>query len=120
MLDTQTVNKTEVSDIGVKRAYLLWLWMSTLKNETFERLSDGGDLQTGQISQGALTLEQTMTTMSMEFPTLIIAKFIDRYRIEHDMDCSKFYNTFIGLPLEYASRVCYDSKYFNTDDGNAE
>ena len=37
-----TVGQTEDPEIGVKRTYLLWLWMETLFNETIQRLSEGG------------------------------------------------------------------------------
>ena len=117
LLDNQASSETVDPEIGVKRAYLIWLWMSTLKNQTFERVSqEGGGLQMGQISQGAVALEQTMNTMSIEFPMFVIAKFIvDDYNKNLTQSCEDYYYKVLQIvgTFDDAYNLCTDSQYFD-------
>ena len=60
--------------MGIKRTYLLWLWMQTAWIKTF---SQGDSYQLGLVgSIGSNTFDQTMTTMKLEFPMLTIAEYM--------------------------------------------
>ena len=59
-------------EIGQKRAYLIWLWMYTAKNITFERETS---YQMGVIGKlGSEAFENSMTNMKLDFPMLTIAE----------------------------------------------
>ena len=74
-LDKISGDEEKDSDIGVKRTYLLWLWMETLLNETIMRLDEGGSFQLGVLGTlGGTAFETEMTTMTLEFPMLTMAK----------------------------------------------
>jgi hypothetical protein len=52
---------TEHSGIAVKRTYMIWLWMTTLWDQTFARKPDGGSYQMGIIGTlGATALSTEM------------------------------------------------------------
>ena len=40
---------SDISDCDVKHVYMLYLWMDTLFNETFQRASEGGNVELGVI-----------------------------------------------------------------------
>ena len=56
------------------QVYLIWLWLDTAYNLTLVRAQDGGDAEIGIISgMGAPALENTITTMMIEFPMFTYA-----------------------------------------------
>lgn len=53
---------------------MLYLWMNTTWDLTFEQAQNGGNFQIGVIGTlGATAFYETMTVMSIEFPMLILA-----------------------------------------------
>jgi len=65
----------EGTDIAAERAYMLYLWMNTTWDLTFEQAQNGGNFQIGVIGTlGATAFYETMTLMSMEFPMLLLAQ----------------------------------------------
>ena len=53
---------------------MIWLWMKTSWDLTFERSQNGGSYQIGVIGTlGATAFYDVMTTMQLEFPMLTIA-----------------------------------------------
>ena len=63
------------TEIGSKRAYMIWLWMKTAWNLTFEQSQNNGSYQIGVIGTlGATALYDVMTTMQLEFPMLTFAE----------------------------------------------
>ena len=75
-LNVTTVDQAEDPEIGVKRTYLMWLWMETLFNTTIQRLDEtGGSFQMGILGTlGGTAFQTEMTTMNLEFPMLTMAK----------------------------------------------
>lgn len=54
---------------------MLYLWMNTTWDLTFEQAQNGGNFQIGVIGTlGATAFYETMTVMSIEFPMLILAQ----------------------------------------------
>jgi hypothetical protein len=53
---------------------MIWLWIDTAWDLTFERTQDGGNLQYGVIGQlGAQAFQLAMTTMRLEVPLMTYA-----------------------------------------------
>ena len=83
-------------DFGTKRAYLIWLWMTTAWDLTFERTQNGGNFQIGVIGTlGATAFATEMTTMSIEFPMLTMASQVNV--TAEGVDCADFYTTNLDL-----------------------
>ena len=80
--------------MGVKRTYLLWLWMQTAWNQTF---SQGNDYQVGLISStGSVAFDETMSTMKLELPMLVFAEFCNwtvytKYMETSGLTCADIY-----------------------------
>ena len=90
-------------EIGKKRAYLIWLWMQTAWDLTFEQSQNNGSFQIGVIGTlGATAFYEVMTTMQLEFPMLTFAQqmAIDYDSVEHGMTCEDLYQGHLGLTFE--------------------
>ena len=100
--------------MGVKRTYLLWLWMQTAWNETF---SVGQGYQNGLIgSISANAFEERMATMNIEFPMLTIAQTMKYNYTESGLDCADFYTTKLGVADSIAQNLCQQSTNFTFAD----
>ena len=56
---------------------MLWLWMKTAWNLTFEQQQNNGNYQIGVIGTlGAKAFRNMMTTMSLELPMFTLAEAI--------------------------------------------
>ena len=100
--------------MGVKRTYLLWLWMQTAWNQTF---SQGDNYQVGLIgSIGATALEETMTTMNLEFPMLIIAEAMNYNITQSGLSCIDIYQDKLGMDQSMSERLCQNSVNFTFTD----
>lgn len=85
-------------DIGTKRAYLIWLWMTTAWDLTFEQKQNGGNFQIGVIGTlGATAFSTEMTTMSLEFPMLTMASQVSSDVTTSGLACADFYTTNLDL-----------------------
>ena len=94
--------------IGEKRAYLIWLWMTTLWDQTFARVQDGGSYQIGIIGTlGATAFSQEMTTMNLEFPMLTIAQQLNLTL--GSQQCEEFYINNNLVTQEQATSLCTNS-----------
>ena len=104
--------------IGAKRAYMIWLWMTTLWDQTFARMPDGGSFQMGVIGTlGATALSTEMTTMSLEFPMLTVAKRVEiNVNETSDFTCEGFYTSNSLLNSDDAKNLCANSTYFKFDN----
>ena len=106
------------SNIGSKRAYLLWLWMQTAWDLTFARTqTPGGSFQIGVIGTlGATAFSTEMTTMSLEFPMLTLSSVVAQDFKDSGLDCSGFYTTNLGLTDDQATPLCTTSTNFTFSD----
>ena len=78
--------------VGTRRAYNLWLWMSSAWNMTFTREPEGGSYQIGVIGTlGATAFEETMNIMSLEVPMLTIATQLEIDYNDSGYNCHDFY-----------------------------
>ena len=63
--------------VGKKRAYMIWLWLNTAYQQSFEQVQNGGSYQSGVNSKlQAKAFQDVMTNMQLEFPMLTIAQQI--------------------------------------------
>ena len=104
-------------DIGTKRAYLIWLWMTTAWDLTFEQKQNGGNFQIGVIGTlGATAFSTEMTTMSLEFPMLTMASQVSSDVTTSGLACADFYTTNLDLTSDQATALCTKSTNFTFTD----
>lgn len=90
--------------MGVKRTYLLWLWMQTAWNETF---SQGDSYQVGLVgSLGAAAFDEVMTNMKLDFPMLTIAEAMKYNYTSSGLSCYNFYEDYLGMDDDMTERLC--------------
>jgi hypothetical protein len=57
-----------------EQTYLLWLWLDTALNQSWNRIPDGGDSMMGNIGKlTADSMKDSITTMRLELPMFIYA-----------------------------------------------
>ena len=57
-----------------QQTYFLWLWMYTAYEITYNRIPDGGNAETGLVTNiGAVGTANSFTIMQLEFPLLVEA-----------------------------------------------
>lgn len=80
---------------------MLYLWMNTTWDLTFEQAQNGGNFQIGVIGTlGATAFYETMTLMSMEFPMLLLAQQMSyNYYLQSStgITCQAFYEIALTL-----------------------
>ena len=94
LAETLGLNETDDTSVGPKRAYMLWLWMRTAWDLTFELTdnSQNGNYQIGVIGQiGSKALEDKMQTMRLEFPMLTLATQLQINVTNSNMNCNDIY-----------------------------
>jgi len=92
---TLGLDETGDATMGPKRAYMIWLWMTTLWNQTFARIEPNqqpeGSYQIGIIGTlGATAFSTEMTVMQLEVPMLTIATATQN-AYKKVNDCAAFY-----------------------------
>ena len=84
---------------------MLWLWMTTAKELTFEQFQNGGNFQTGVIGAiGAPAFMTEINTMSLEFPMLTLASQVN-ITLE-GVACEDFYNDTLHMTEAQATALC--------------
>jgi len=93
-----------------QQTYFLWLWLDTCMNLSWNRIQDGGNMQTGQISQlAANAFANSMTIMQLEFPVLVHAAALADYYSKNAAGCVSFYTTSLNFDSGNATALCNDA-----------
>lgn len=98
---------TNCTSDDVRRPYLIYMWLETLVEQTFQRQQDGGNKELGVMpSLGSTAFTKYMQYMSLEMPLityqhLLLNATADLPRCEH------FYSSF-GFSLMTLHRLCSD------------
>ena len=106
LAETLELTETDAS-IGPKRAYLLWLWMQTAWDLTFEETDNhnNGNYQIGVIGTiGSKALKDGMLIMRLEFPMLTIATQMEINL--RGLTCQEIYTNVFGMTTEMATALC--------------
>ena len=86
---------------------MLWLWMKTAWNLTFEQSQNNGNYQIGVIGTlGSKALRNMMTTMELELPMLTFADKIADNFTQSKTTCEDFYMTNLGLYDNQTVALC--------------
>lgn len=99
----------------VKQTYMMWLWLNTAWDLTFERIQDGGNVQTGVIGTlGATAFEDTISYMRLELPLMTLATQMQIY-LGAAPNCTSFYMTNMKLSNETSQLLCADPTFGFSD-----
>lgn len=98
-----------------KHVYMLYLWIDTLYQQTFQRIPEGGNLEYGVApTLGATSFNQWMNVMRFEFPVIVYAHALQSTTAK-DAKCPDVYTGF-GFNADQSAAVCSNAT-FNDIDG---
>lgn len=88
-----------------QQTYLIWLWLNTALQISYNRIPSGGMSQTGMIANiGAEGAANSFTIMQLEFPLLVMAQAFSKvYSQQYNLtqtqqqNCVNFYNKTLGI-----------------------
>ena len=113
-LDAWATLTTQLGLTNPQQTYLIWLWLTTAYDKTFNRAGvPGSNSQTGIVGDlAASTLKETMTTMRLELPMFTLAsQFNISYAknvTDNGIDCTTFYLNIFQWPSAQVSALCND------------
>jgi hypothetical protein len=95
----------------VEQTYMLWLWLDTAYNITFNRMDIGGNNQFGNVGVlASKTLKNTIATMQIELPMFILASQFNMTYWQgvqsSNWNCTNFYETQLSFPSTQAIALC--------------
>jgi hypothetical protein len=113
-LDAWATLTTQLGLTDTKQTYLIWLWLTTAYDQTYNRAAvAGSNAQTGLVGDlAANTLRDTMTTMRLELPMFTLAS---QFNISYAQNvtassqtCSSFYTDIFKWPTTQVTSLCND------------
>ena len=94
---------------------MVYLWIETLFEQTFQRVQDGGNIELGVMpSLGSQAFLQWMQVMRYEVPAILYGSVLQNITVsagkEAPDNCTEFY-TAIGFSQAQSEAICQDSLF---------